>query len=178
MNSAFRMQNASPEAVDLSTRDVRTQVTLRGLDDPKTDEFGTRCLLARRLVERGVRFVQLYSGGGPVSDQWDVTTTSMPTTKRCADYGQTRLGALTHGPQENADYFEETLVVWGGEFGRTPVRQSGGRGRDHNDHRLYHLDGGGGVNRANGRGATDEDRSQWPSRLVPMSMISMPRSSI
>ena len=67
---AFRMQSAAPEAVDLSGEPESTKA-LYGLDDPRTAEFGTRCLLARRLVERGVRFVQLYSGGGPVAVQWD-----------------------------------------------------------------------------------------------------------
>src|SRR5215475_12036137 len=67
---AFRMQAEAPEAVDLSKESEATR-RLYGLDDPRTAEFGTRCLLARRLVERGVRFVQLYSGGGPVSMQWD-----------------------------------------------------------------------------------------------------------
>ena len=67
---AFRMQSAAPEAVDLSGEPESTR-SLYGLDDPRTVEFGTRCLLARRLVERGVRFVQLYSGGGPVAVQWD-----------------------------------------------------------------------------------------------------------
>src|SRR5213078_4008280 len=67
---AFRMQSAAPEAVDLSSESEATR-GLYGLDDSRTVEFGTRCLLARRLVERGVRFVQLYSGGGPVAVQWD-----------------------------------------------------------------------------------------------------------
>ena len=67
---AFRMQSAAPDAVDLSKETSATK-TLYGLDDKRTSEFGARCLLARRLVERGVRFIQLYSGGGPVSMQWD-----------------------------------------------------------------------------------------------------------
>src|SRR5215475_9440292 len=67
---AFRMQCEAPEAVDLSNETEETR-RLYGLEDPKTAEFGTRCLMARRLVERGVRFVQLYSGGGPVAVQWD-----------------------------------------------------------------------------------------------------------
>ena len=67
---AFRMQSHAPEAVDIATETEATQ-KLYGLDQKHTSEFGTRCLLARRLVERGVRFVQIYSGGGPVSVQWD-----------------------------------------------------------------------------------------------------------
>ena len=67
---AFRMQSSAPEAVDLSKETAATR-KLYGLDQKRTNEFGTRCLLARRLVERGVRFIQLYSGGGPVSVQWD-----------------------------------------------------------------------------------------------------------
>ena len=68
---AFRMQSHAPEAVDLSKETEATTTKLYGIDQKRTAEFGTRCLLARRLVERGVRFVQLYSGGGPVSIQWD-----------------------------------------------------------------------------------------------------------
>ncbi|HEX3447963.1 MAG TPA: DUF1501 domain-containing protein, partial [Isosphaeraceae bacterium] len=80
---AFRMQSSAPEAVDLS-RESESTKALYGLDDPRTAEFGTRCLMARRLVERGVRFVQLYSGGGPVAVSGTPMTTSTPTTKRCA----------------------------------------------------------------------------------------------
>ena len=68
---AFRMQSHAPEAVDLSQGDEADQARMYGLDQKHTADFGTRCLLARRLVERGVRFVQLYSGGGPVIMQWD-----------------------------------------------------------------------------------------------------------
>src|SRR6266581_3216390 len=70
---AFRMQSSAPEAVDLSKETAATR-RLYGLDQKRTAEFGTRCLLARRLVERGVRFVQIYSGGGPTSMQWDAHT--------------------------------------------------------------------------------------------------------
>ena len=81
---AFRMQSAAPEAVDLSTESEATKA-MYGLDDHRTVEFGTRCLLARRLIERGVRFVQLYSGGGPGGRcSGTPTTTSTPTTRRCA----------------------------------------------------------------------------------------------
>jgi hypothetical protein len=151
---AYRMQSAAPEAVDLSREPESTRV-MYGLDNPRTVEFGTRCLLARRLVERGVRFVQLYSGGGPVAVQWDAhddidanhekmcRMTDKPVAALLTDLARTGL-------------LDETLVVWGGEFGRTPVRQGGGRGRDHNATGFTMWLAGGGVKRGAIVGATDE----------------------
>jgi Protein of unknown function (DUF1501) len=151
---AFRMQSAAPEAVDLSSEPESIK-RLYGLDDARTAEFGTRCLLARRLVERGVRFVQLYSGGGPVAMQWDAHDD--------IDANHEKMCALTDKPVaalltdlKRTGLLDETLVVWGGEFGRTPVRQGGGRGRDHNATGFTMWMAGGGVKGGAIVGATDE----------------------
>ena len=118
--------------------------TLYGLDDPRTVEFGTRCLLARRLVERGVRFVQLYSGGGPVATQWDAHDDIDANHEKMCGMTDKPVAALLTDLKRTG-LLEETLVVWGGEFGRTPVRQGGGRGRDHNATGFTMWMAGGGV---------------------------------
>jgi hypothetical protein len=151
---AFRMQSAAPEAVDL-TREPETTKAMYGLDDPRTVEFGTRCLLARRLVERGVRFVQLYSGGGPVAVQWDAhDNLDANHEKMCGMTDQPVAALLTD--LKRTGLLDETLVVWGAEFGRTPVRQGGGRGRDHNATGFTMWMAGGGVKGGTVVGATDE----------------------
>jgi hypothetical protein len=151
---AFRMQAEAPEAVDLS-RETEETKRLYGLDHPRTAEFGTRCLLARRLVERGVRFVQVYSGGGPVAVQWDAhDDVDANHEAMCGRTDQPVAALLTD--LKRRGLLEDTLVVWGGEFGRTPVSQGGSRGRDHNATGFTMWMAGGGV--AGGRviGATDE----------------------
>jgi hypothetical protein len=151
---AYRMQSAAPEAVDLSGESEATRA-LYGLDDPRTVEFGTRCLLARRLVERGVRFVQLYSGGGPVAWQWDAhDDIDANHEKMCGATDRPVAGLLAD--LKRTGLLDETLVVWGGEFGRTPVRQGGGRGRDHNATGFTMWMAGGGVKGGTVVGATDE----------------------
>jgi hypothetical protein len=151
---AYRMQSSAPEAVDL-TREPEHIKSLYGLDDPRTAEFGTRCLLARRLVERGVRFVQLYSGGGPVATQWDAhDDIDANHEKMCGMTDQPVAALLTD--LKRTGLLDDTLVVWGGEFGRTPVRQGGGRGRDHNATGFTMWMAGGGVKGGAIVGATDE----------------------
>jgi Protein of unknown function (DUF1501) len=151
---AFRMQSAAPEAVDLATESQRTKA-MYGLDDPRTVEFGTRCLLARRLVERGVRFVQLYSGGGPVAMQWDAHDDIDANHEKMCGLTDKPVAALLTDLKRTG-LLDETLVVWGGEFGRTPVRQQGGRGRDHNATGFTMWMAGGGVMGGTTVGATDE----------------------
>jgi arylsulfatase A-like enzyme len=148
------MQSAAPEAVDLTTESQRTKA-LCGLDDPRTVEFGTRCLLARRLVERGVRFVQLYSGGGPVAMQWDAHDDIDANHEKMCGLTDKPVAALLTDLKRTG-LLDETLVVWGGEFGRTPVRQQGGRGRDHNATGFTMWMAGGGVAGGTTVGATDE----------------------
>jgi Protein of unknown function (DUF1501) len=151
---AYRMQSSAPEAVDLASEPEATRV-LYGLDDPRTAEFGSRCLLARRLVERGVRFVQLYSGGGPVAWQWDAhDDIDANHEKMCGATDRPVAALLTD--LKRTGLLDETLVVWGGEFGRTPVRQGGGRGRDHNATGFTMWMAGGGVQGGTILGATDE----------------------
>ncbi len=149
---AFRMQQHAPEAVDLS-RETEEARRLYGLDDPETTEFGTRCLLARRLVERGVRFVHLYSGGGPVSVQWDAHDNVFENhTKMCRWTDKPVAGLLRD--LKRRGLLESTLVIWGSEFGRTPVTQNG-KGRDHNPAGYTMWLAGGGVKGGMAYGATD-----------------------
>ncbi|WP_148593790.1 DUF1501 domain-containing protein [Aquisphaera giovannonii] len=151
---AYRMQSAAPEAVDISAESTLTR-SMYGLDDPNTAEFGMRCLLARRLVERGVRFVQLYSGGGPVAWQWDAHDDIDANHEKMCGLTDRPVGALL-ADLKRTGLLDETLVVWGGEFGRTPVRQKGGRGRDHNATGFTMWMAGGGVRGGTIVGATDE----------------------
>jgi hypothetical protein len=150
---AFRMQSHAPEAVDVSKENDATR-KLYGLDQKHTSEFGTRCLLARRLVERGVRFVQIYSGGGPVSVQWDAHSNLVANhEKMCGMTDLPVAGLLTDLKQRGL--LDSTLVIWGAEFGRLPMSQ-GGNGRDHNPHGFTMWFAGGGVKPGITVGETDE----------------------
>jgi hypothetical protein len=123
---AFRMQAAAPEIVDLSQESAET-LSLYGIDNPKTQEFGERCLLARRMVERGVRFVQVYSGdtGG-----WDAhKNVAKNHGEYCAKTDKPIAGLLKD--LRRSGLLDDTLVVWCGEFGRMPMSEQG-QGRDHN----------------------------------------------
>jgi uncharacterized protein (DUF1501 family) len=150
---AFRMQSGAPEAVDLAKETAATK-KLYGIDEKRTAEFGTRCLLARRLVERGVRFVQLYSGGGPVSVQWDAHKDLVGNhEKMCGMTDQPVAGLIQDLKQRGL--LDSTLVIWGAEFGRLPMSQ-GGDGRDHNPHGFTMWFAGGGVKPGAIVGETDE----------------------
>ena len=150
---AFRMQSHAPEAVDLSKESERTKVNY-GLNDKKTSDFGTRCLLARRLVERGVRFVQLYSGGGPLVTQWDAHDDINSNHEKMCGHVDQPIAALLKDLKARG-LLDSTLVVWASEFGRLPNTQ-GGRGRDHNPHGFTMWIAGGGVKGGQAIGATDE----------------------
>jgi hypothetical protein len=150
---AFRMQQHAPEAVDLSRETAETR-ELYGLDDPQTAEFGTRCVLARRLVERGVRFVTLFSGGGPVSTQWDAHDNMITNHEKMCRWTDRPIAALLKDLKRRG-LLDSTLVVWGSEFGRTPVTQNG-KGRDHNPYGFSMWLAGGGVKGGQVIGATDE----------------------
>ncbi|SIN71856.1 Protein of unknown function [Singulisphaera sp. GP187] len=146
---AYRMQSAAPDAVDLARESAETR-TLYGLDERTTAEFGTRCLLARRLVERGVRFVQLYSGDVA---GWDAHEDVEENHARmCARTDKPVAGLLTD--LKRRGLLESTLVIWGGEFGRMPMSE-GGRGRDHNPHGFSVWMAGGGIKGGTVHGATD-----------------------
>ncbi len=150
---AYRMQSAAPEAIDLRRETTETK-RLYGLDDPVTAEFGTRCLLARRLVERGVRFVQLFSGGGPVTWQWDAHDNVVQNHEKMGGGTDKPVAALLKDLKRRG-MLDETLVVWGAEFGRTPVSQNG-KGRDHNPYGFSIWMAGGGIKGGTVVGATDE----------------------
>jgi hypothetical protein len=150
---AFRMQSHAPEAVDLSKESERTKNNY-GLNDKKTSDFGTRCLLARRLVERGVRFVQLYSGGGPLVTQWDAHDDINSNHEKMCGHVDQPIAALLKDLKARG-LLDSTLVVWASEFGRLPNTQ-GGRGRDHNPHGFTMWIAGGGVKGGQTIGATDE----------------------
>lgn len=146
---AYRMQSAAPEAVDLTRESAETRA-LYGLDRRETAEFGTRCLLARRLVERGVRFVQLYSGD---VNGWDAHEDVEENHARmCARTDQPVAALLID--LKRRGLLESTLVIWGGEFGRMPMSE-GGRGRDHNPHGFSVWMAGGGIKGGTVHGATD-----------------------
>ena len=150
---AFRMQSAAPEAVDLTSESAATK-SLYGLDKKETLEFGTRCLLARRLVERGVRFVQLFSGGGPVSIQWDAHKDLKQNHEKMCGLTDQPIAALLKDLKSRG-LLDSTLVIWGSEFGRLPMSQSG-NGRDHNPHGFTMWFAGGGVKGGQSIGELDE----------------------
>ena len=147
---AFRMQAAAPEAVNLSSESEATR-QLYGLDKKETEKFGSMCLLARRLVERGVRFVQLYSGS---NSGWDAHTDIEGNhTKHCRETDKPIAGLLAD--LKSRGLLDSTLIVWGGEFGRTPFNEKG-NGRDHNPWGFTMWLAGGGVKGGQAVGTTDE----------------------
>jgi hypothetical protein len=146
---AYRMQSNAPEVVDLSRETAATK-ELYGLDRKETAEFGTRCLLARRMVERGVRFVQLYSGD---TNGWDAHSDLEGNHGRlCLQSDKPIAGLLTD--LKRTGLLKDTLVVWGGEFGRTPMTE-GTNGRDHNPHGFCMWLAGGGTKGGAVVGSTD-----------------------
>jgi hypothetical protein len=147
---AYRMQAAAPEAVDLSKESEATK-KLYGMDDEVTRKFGTNCLLARRLIERNVRFVELYCGSG---SKWDAHThIEANHSKLCKVSDKPIAGLLTD--LKARGLLDSTLVIWGGEFGRTPFNESGD-GRDHNPWGFSMWMAGGGVKKGAVIGRTDE----------------------
>jgi len=147
---AYRMQSAAPEAIDFSKESDLTK-KLYGLEDPITAKFGANCLLARRLVERGVRFVELYCGSG---SGWDAHSNIEGNHgKMCKVSDQPIAGLLTD--LKARGLLGSTLVIWGGEFGRTPFNEKGD-GRDHNPWGFSMWMAGGGIKGGQVIGATDE----------------------
>jgi hypothetical protein len=145
METAFRMQSAALEAFDVSREPGHIRAAYGG------STFGNQCLLARRLSERGVRFVQLYYGN---RQPWDTHSNHDATHKNlCADIDRPIAALLTDLKQQGL--LEDTLVIWGGEFGRTPVSE-GGNGRDHNPYGFSMWLAGGGIKGGTIHGATDD----------------------
>ncbi len=147
---AFRMQAQAPEVVDLA-RETADTTALYGLDRKETESFGRNCLLARRLVERGVRFIQLYSGTG---SKWDSHADIEGNHSRlCRSMDKPVAGLLKD--LKRRGMLDDTLVIWGGEFGRTPMSEKG-NGRDHNPTGFSIWMAGGGVKGGQTIGATDD----------------------
>lgn len=145
---AFRMQSAAPEAFDLSAETRETQ-ELYGIQDKATAQFGRQCLLARRLAERGVRFIQLRNGG------WDAHAKLEPNHRKQAKASDKPVAALL-ADLKRRGLLDETLVIWGGEFGRTPTMQDATLGRDHSPTAYTMWLAGGGVKGGQIIGSTDE----------------------
>jgi hypothetical protein len=146
---AFRMQAHAPEVVDIG-RETQATRRLYGLDRPETAEFGTRCLLARRMVERGVRFVQVYCGD---TNGWDAHSDLVANHGRLCVQSDLPIAGLLKDLKSRG-LLESTLVIWGGEFGRTPMTE-GTNGRDHNPYGFTMWLAGGGVLPGMTYGGTD-----------------------
>jgi hypothetical protein len=151
---AYRMQMAAPEAIDIDRETAQTK-TLYGVDNPRCQHFAKQCLIARRMVERGVRFVQIYSGGEENERSWDGHMNIAANHTGFAGETDQPIAALLTDLQSRG-LLDETLVIWGGEFGRLPLVQRGGTGRDHNPHAFTYWLAGGGVKAGYSHGATDE----------------------
>ncbi len=152
---AYNMQATAPEAIDLDTEPEYIK-NLYGMDHDRTEDFGRKCLLARRLVERGVRFIQIYSGGAHNDDNWD----AHGDLKKNHDYhaGNTDkpIAGLIKDLKQRG-LLDETLIIWGGEFGRQPTAEyAKGTGRDHNSYGFTMWMAGGGIKGGTAVGETDE----------------------
>ena len=152
---AFRMQTEVPEAVDLTKESAHTLESY-GVGKEPTAEFGRNCLIARRLVERGVRFVQLYSGGGHLEETWDAHESIEKNHGRHGAEIDQPIGALLTDLEQRG-MLKDTLVVWGGEFGRMPFAEGvGAPGRNHNPYGFTWWFAGAGVKGGTSYGETDE----------------------
>lgn len=159
---AYQLQTTAPEALDISSEDEKTR-EMYGLNDPRPSHklsygpayFGRQCLIARRMIERGVRFVQIYSGGGHQQQNWDAHNgVEENLAIHCPEVDKPIAALLMD--LEQRGLLEETLIVWGGEFGRQPVSQGGSGGRDHNPKGFTYFMAGAGVKPGMSYGETDE----------------------
>jgi len=150
---AFKMQTEAPEVLDISNEPQET-LDLYGVGKEPTDDYGRRCLLARRLVEKGTRFVCVVSGGGPGNLQWDAHNDIEENHLRMAAQTDVPVAGLLKDLKRRG-MLDDTLVVWGGEFGRSPEAQ-GGEGRDHHNLGFTMWMAGGGVKGGQVVGATDD----------------------
>ena len=155
---AYRMQTAAPEALDIDSEPKHVR-DLYGLDDKRCAHYGRQCLMARRLVERGVRCVQIYSGGMENEKSWDGHTDIAGNHRGFAGETDKPIAGLLADLAQRG-LLDQTLVIWGGEFGRLPVVQrakdSKATGRDHNPHAFTTWLAGGGVKAGHHHGATDD----------------------
>jgi hypothetical protein len=150
---AFKMQTEAPAVFDISKESEQTK-EMYGIGKEPTDDYGRRCLLARRMVEKGVRFVCVVSGGGPGNLQWDAHDDIEENHIRMAAQTDQPVAALIKDLKQRG-LLDETLVLWGGEFGRSPEAQ-GGKGRDHHNLGFTMWMAGGGIKGGQAVGATDE----------------------
>ena len=148
---AFQMQTSIPEAMQLEKESAETQA-LYGIDKPESKPFGERCLAARKLVERGVRFVQLFHGGGG-GGEWDSHADIKVNHGKLANQVDKPIAGLLRDLKQRG-LLDETLVVFGTEFGRTPGAE--GTGRDHHPQGFSAWLAGGGIKGGIAHGATDE----------------------
>lgn len=152
---AYRMQSAAPEATDIDSEPKHIQ-DLYGIEDERCKHFAAQCLTARRMVERGVRFVQIYSGGMENQRSWDGHMDIQGNHAQFAGETDKPIAALLADLQQRG-MLEDTLVIWGGEFGRGAVAQKGEKpGRDHNPNANTFWMAGGGVRGGTSYGETDE----------------------
>jgi hypothetical protein len=160
---AYQLQSTAPEVMDLSREDART-IEMYGINEPRPTTnrlaygpsvFGRQCLIARRLVERGVRFVQIYSGGGHSQENWDAHSSIEESLQIHAPEIDRPIHALLTDLKQRG-LLDETLIVWGGEFGRQPVKQGNEDGRDHNPKGFTYWLAGGGTRGGTSYGETDE----------------------
>ncbi len=152
---AYRMQSTAPEAVDIEDETADTH-SLYGLDNPKTRYFGRQCLMARRLVERGVRFIQVYSGGAHNDSNWDAHGDLENNHNLHAGATDLPIAGLLKDLKQRG-LLDSTLIVWGGEFGRQPTAEyAEGSGRDHNAYGFTMWMAGGGIRGGISVGTTDE----------------------
>jgi hypothetical protein len=158
---AFQLQSTAPEVMDLSKEDAKT-LEMYGCNEPRPRHklalgpahFGRQCLIARRLIERGVRFVQIYSGGGHQQENWDAHNGVEENLQiHCPEIDRPIHALLTD--LKRRGLLDETLIVWGGEFGRQPVSQGLFGGRDHNPKGFTYWLAGGGVKGGTSYGETD-----------------------
>jgi hypothetical protein len=150
---AYRMQRHAPEVLDLS-RETQDTLDMYGIDSPETDDYGRRCLMARRLAESGVRYIQVNYTDNSNNPPWDQHSDMPKHAQHAAAVDKPIAGLLTDLKQRGL--LEDTLVWWGGEFGRNPFAENNGTGRDHNPDGFTVWLAGGGVKAGFSYGATDE----------------------
>lgn len=152
---AYKMQSTAPEAIELEQEPEYIK-SLYGMDQDRTQDFGKKCLMARRLVERGVRFIQIYSGGAHNDDNWDAHGDLENNHNKHAGATDKPIAGLLEDLKQRG-LLDETLVVWGGEFGRQPTAEyAKGSGRDHNAYGFTMWMAGGGIKGGISVGQTDE----------------------
>jgi hypothetical protein len=162
---AWRMQHNAPDALDLSKESAET-LKLYGVNEKATDTFGRQCLMARRLCESGVRFVQVTYGDNSANPAWDQHS-NLPKHGDHANAVDKPIAGLL-ADLKRRGLLEDTLVWWGGEFGRTPYAEKNGTGRDHNPGGFTVWLAGAGLKPGFAFGATDEFGAQAVTDKVHM----------